>query len=123
MLAPSGQPGPNSLLCLSCHDGTVAVDSFGGNDGSYKILPDDDEYIGINLSNDHPVGIDWVHKDANNLSCAKCHLSHGGTGELPFFNSKVECASCHDVHNKSNMDKLLRISNTGSALCLFCHPK
>jgi hypothetical protein len=30
------QPGPGSYsrMCLSCHDGTVAVDSFGGNTGT-----------------------------------------------------------------------------------------
>ncbi|MCP4665925.1 MAG: cytochrome C, partial [Deltaproteobacteria bacterium] len=29
----SGQPDGRSKLCLSCHDGTVAVDSFGGVTG------------------------------------------------------------------------------------------
>ncbi len=125
MIATAGQPGINSLLCLSCHDGTVAVDSFGGNEGSNKIPSDDSAHLGIDLSNDHPLGINWEHKDANQLSCSKCHFTHnlGGTGELPFFDGKVECASCHDVHNKENLANLLRISNTGSNLCLYCHPK
>ena len=29
-----GQPNALSKLCLSCHDGTIAVDSFGGTTGT-----------------------------------------------------------------------------------------
>lgn len=31
---PVGQPGPNSLTCLSCHDGTIAIDSIINMPGS-----------------------------------------------------------------------------------------
>jgi predicted CXXCH cytochrome family protein len=44
----------------------------------------------------------------------------GYTGQVdaePF----VECASCHDPHNDKAL--FLRISNSGSALCLACHVK
>jgi hypothetical protein len=27
LMRPIGQPGPNSLTCLSCHDGTISIDS------------------------------------------------------------------------------------------------
>lgn len=33
---PIGQPGPNSLTCLSCHDGTVSIDSIINMPGSGK---------------------------------------------------------------------------------------
>ena len=33
---PVSQPGPNSLSCLSCHDGTVAIDSIINMPGSNK---------------------------------------------------------------------------------------
>lgn len=39
------------------------------------------------------------------------------TGAQPF----VECASCHDPHSENTT--FLRISNTGSAVCLACHTK
>ncbi len=47
-------------------------------------------------------------------------LGAGGTlgGAQPF----VECASCHDPHTDVN-PTFLRISNTGSAVCLACHIK
>lgn len=38
-------------------------------------------------------------------------------GEVPF----VECSSCHDPHIASQL--FLRVSNTGSQLCLTCHDK
>lgn len=31
---PIGQPGPNSLTCLSCHDGTISIDSIVNMPGS-----------------------------------------------------------------------------------------
>ena len=46
---------------------------------------------------------------------------------LKFFNietsADVECGTCHDVHNSTNIEGLLWISNAGSALCLACHNK
>ena len=39
------------------------------------------------------------------------------TGAQPF----VECASCHDPHTENTT--FLRISNSGSAVCLACHIK
>ena len=33
-MRPIGQPGPNSLTCLSCHDGTIAIDSVLNMPGS-----------------------------------------------------------------------------------------
>ena len=46
-------------------------------------------------------------------------VADGGAGVAEPF---VECASCHDPHN-STTDTFLRISNTGSAVCLACHDK
>lgn len=34
LMRPIGQPGPNSLTCLSCHDGTIAIDSILNMPGS-----------------------------------------------------------------------------------------
>lgn len=123
-------------MCLSCHDGTIAVDSFGGNSGNMKITGRAN--LGSDLSNDHPIGIKWDHQtqSAGSLSCLSCHnmafnqtsgayefVGQPGNG-LKFFDRKVECPSCHDVHNVQVMDvKLLRKPLAGSALCLQCHPK
>ncbi len=34
LMRPIGQPGPSSLTCLSCHDGTIAIDSVLNMPGS-----------------------------------------------------------------------------------------
>jgi predicted CXXCH cytochrome family protein len=130
------QPGGVSKLCLSCHDGTVAVDSFGGATGTKLVtgLP----LLGTDLSNDHPIGFTYdaalVGKDPGlrNPATAQANIGVGGinAGFIQtklLFGDKMECASCHDVHNSTAgtavEDKLLRISNVSSALCTTCHIK
>jgi len=39
------------------------------------------------------------------------------------FDGKMECASCHDVHNRFGVSGLLKMSNVNSELCLTCHNK
>ena len=114
-----GQPGNISIMCLSCHDGTIAVDSFGGATGSTYIAGA--AKVGTNLADDHPIGIQWDHIDPG--PCAGCHAGGELNTDVKFFNGYVECASCHDPHNKTVDYKMLRKTNTGSALCLYCHGK
>ena len=117
-----GQPGAHSKSCLSCHDGTVAIDSFGGTTGSRFISGP--ALIGTDLSDDHPIGIGFSHE--NGLNCLNCHGMHpfGFVSVLPFFDGKVEGATCHDVHNmRVAGPQLVRKTLTKSALCLHCHAK
>jgi predicted CXXCH cytochrome family protein len=120
------QPDGISLLCLSCHDGSVALDSFGGNVGSTSISGVAD--LGSDLSNDHPISITYNTA----LSTADDGLwdpsgagssGLGGTidGDM-LFSSKVQCASCHDPHSSAFNNFLIK-DNAGSALCLTCHNK
>ena len=115
-----GQPSGVSLLCLSCHDGTVAASNYGGTG-------DNSEYVtgtanlGTDLSNDHPISIDWEHQTLEtDALCTNCHFT---SNPVPFFNGRVECASCHDVHDGTPYEKLLRLGISGSPLCLHCHEK
>ena len=59
--AVPAQPTSISRLCLSCHDGTIAVDSFGANPGTYTIRSLTSRgvpiAIGTKLNSHHPVGI------------------------------------------------------------------
>jgi predicted CXXCH cytochrome family protein len=124
MDVPVGQPGPVSKACLSCHDGTIALDSFGGSTGSTMI--GGDALIGIDLSDDHPIGMDWDHQTVSGGPCNTCHNLHAGSAflkpdSIQVFNGKIECASCHDAHNSANLPNLIRITMAGSLLCLTCH--
>lgn len=116
-----GMPNGPSLICLSCHDGTVALDSFGGNIGTefidpeYDVVPNDSS-----LAGNHPVSVPYDET----LTQFRSEAAVTAAG-LKLFNidtaADIECGSCHDVHNSTNIEDLLWISNSGSALCLACH--
>jgi predicted CXXCH cytochrome family protein len=137
MVANPGQPGGVSKLCLSCHDGTVAIDSFGGDTAGVNFLADgDDAWVGTDLSNDHPISFDYPTTNASSgdpelfNKTTAMPAAWGGSGtpsinDAMLIGGKVECASCHDVHNTNAVATtyLLLVSNTDSALCLTCHNK
>jgi predicted CXXCH cytochrome family protein len=120
------QPGGASKACLSCHDGTVALDAFGGAAGSTFLSGS--TLLGSDLTNDHPVSFVFDSALAatdgglHNPATTPSGLLSTIRADL-LFNDKVECASCHDVHNAYNQPSLLVKSNAGSALCLTCHNK
>jgi len=125
-----GQPDGTSLLCLSCHDGTIALGeltSRGATNvvmaGGVTTMPAGVSNIGIDLSSDHPVSFVYnaalVTANAGELAnpttlTGKVKL-HGPT-------QKLQCSSCHDAHDNSN-GKFLVVANTASALCITCHTK
>lgn len=121
------QPGGVSKLCLSCHDGTVAVDAFDGSSGTHFI--GDRGNLGTDLSNDHPISFTYdsslAAEDGGLFDPATTPsgVAAGTIDEDMLFAEKLECASCHDVHNKFSNAALLKINNSGSALCLTCHNK
>jgi predicted CXXCH cytochrome family protein len=124
------QPTGESLACLSCHDGTVALDSFGGSTtGSTFIASiNSSADVGTDLSNDHPISFTYsktlATTDGSLHDPTVKTTSLGDTIQKDLlFSDKMECASCHDVHNADGNDGLLRIDNSGSSLCLTCHDK
>lgn len=134
----TGQPAGSSKLCLSCHDGTIAVDSFGGATGTNFLNAADPKTVGANgdLSNDHPISFAYdtalAATDGGlfDPSIATATIGTGAqtkTGTLAdvmLLGGQVQCASCHDVHNTfAATQPLLKISNAGSGLCLTCHNK
>ncbi|WP_228723318.1 cytochrome c3 family protein [Desulfosediminicola flagellatus] len=122
------QPSGVSKLCLSCHDGTVAVDAFGGSEGGNTYLQGR-KNLGEDLSNDHPVSFVYdseLATEDGGLFDPETTMSGvaGGTIEEDMlYAGRVECASCHDVHNKYSNFRLLKVDNSSSALCLTCHDK
>ncbi|NOZ02160.1 MAG: cytochrome c3 family protein [Deltaproteobacteria bacterium] len=121
--ATVGQPDGASKLCLSCHDGTVAIDSFGGSTGTHFMSGG--ENLGSDLSNDHPISFTYdaalATADGGLVTPASASFVDAGQN-IPLYGAKMQCASCHDVHDDAN-GAFLRLNNTGSALCLSCHNK
>ena len=128
-------PGSTSLLCLSCHDGSVAVNSYGNMyqrpdswsqgttmiAGSYQI--GGAKYLG----NHHPISFDYQYVVQNDIEIRDPSLTMLTTTSLVedhLYGGKMECATCHSVHNTGNSgEALLWRSDQNSELCLTCHAK
>lgn len=138
------QPTGTSKLCLSCHDGATALDSFGGNvpiTPTYMTGPAAIALDAESLTNDHPISI--VYDAALAVTDPGLHnpvtqaVTIGLNGDKPrtgtietlmLSGGKVQCTSCHDVHNGSvgpgtSDQPFLKVSKAGSAICLTCHNK
>jgi hypothetical protein len=144
--------GP-SILCMSCHDGSIAVDQHYGNDLATTKLtsdafnPTEDTNVSgtavglptggkTDLSNDHPIG--FLYSDAYNsrktdLFPESTVFKGGGTKKISdvLTNGYMTCATCHDVHNKDNKENsvdttvnyFLYGDQKDSAFCITCHNK
>ncbi|MGB5816869.1 MAG: cytochrome c3 family protein [Thermoanaerobaculia bacterium] len=120
----------DSLLCMSCHDGTVAPGSFynepnpTGNSSS-AVAISSGANMGTDLSNDHPVNFTYASSvtggDGGLVAEAGivAYLDTGAVG------GKVQCSSCHDPHNAAGDADVdfMRVSLAKSLLCTTCHMK
>ena len=147
----AGSPGnPTqtvSVLCLGCHDGTAARAVANGISYSDKHsvingprFPAPQRYygncvscheggmgpakstmkLGPDLSNEHPIAISYPTGLGSRFKTPPD--SQRGWSDARLYNGKVECQSCHQVHDPS-IPPFLRKSNAGSGLCLTCHVK
>jgi predicted CXXCH cytochrome family protein len=157
-----GTPSGVSLACLSCHDGTIAVDAIinmpgkgytpsgvpGDLDswtpaasGHGKLSTTGDGFLncsvqchggiviagtdftpaalGTDLSDDHPISMTYPTPAQDPFFKTTAQVEGAG---VKLFSNKVECASCHDVHDPANTP-FLRKNNNGSELCTACHIK
>ena len=122
--------GP-SRLCISCHDGTIAVDIALKADSSRMIAPPSRIGADGTLASDHPIGFDYIAAAAadGEIQPATAEFSTGTIADYLFTAGSVQimtCSTCHDVHEQGEpfpFGKFLHVNNTGSALCLSCHIK
>ncbi len=118
----------SSRLCLSCHDGTIALGALINpvQSGTYTVKTSSASlaYIGYDLSDDHPISIEIplenpeVHKPD---PASPVKLERVGDQEL------VQCTSCHDPHDNTYEPFLVMDqvdgSGRGGQLCIQCHAK
>lgn len=139
--ATTAQPDGTSKLCLSCHDGTVAIDSFGGTTGTTFMIGSRAVGRGPqDLQDEHPISFTFDTTLATadgalfNPAVKTTTIGSGTktkTGTLDgimLYAGKVQCATCHDVHNNFvaggvGGQPLLKITKVSSTLCLTCHDK
>ncbi len=120
--ATLNQPTGASRLCLSCHDGTLAL-------GSLRVPPRTGPVtlppltgrtsLGTDLSDDHPVS--FVYDSA--LALKQGQLADPTT--LPKSvrlddTKQLQCTACHDPHD-DRFRKFLRTDDRSAGLCTTCH--
>ena len=116
------QPTGSSRLCLSCHDGFVAM-------GNLKVPPRGEtlklgpmtgtNVLGTDLSDDHPVSFTY------DAALAAAHPGIVDPASLPKTlpldrKGELQCTTCHNAH-ESKRAKFLRMDNLSGALCQACH--
>ena len=120
------QPTGASLLCLSCHDGTIALGDLLSEevpiemaDGVTTLPSDHRSNLGTDLSDDHPVSFVYSRALADSDGNLVDPLLLTGEVKLD-RNGQLQCTSCHDPHDNSNGDFLV-MDAIGGALCETCH--
>lgn len=119
--------GRSSSLCLSCHDGTVAI----GQSAVYGKIPttgtmNNMDVFGTALNSSHPFSMVTPLKDAPDMAASLVAQGKTAdpTGAVKLIAGNVECISCHNPHVQGT-DKiaqmfLVRDSSNGQ-MCLACH--
>ncbi|MFQ5585958.1 MAG: cytochrome c3 family protein [Thermodesulfobacteriota bacterium] len=136
VVATMGQPTGSSRLCLSCHDGTIAIGSLltmpgkGSSPGTLgmagvtaegKLDPASTAYIGTDLRDDHPISFQYSlsypsNPEIKDPATLPVELKLDKNGEL-------QCTSCHNPHTETNPVFLTMPYGVGSPMCTACHDK
>jgi len=93
------QPGVNSLTCLSCHDGTVGIDSIinmpnansagtaSGNYSAAQMTSQNngflDTWVNVSGSSAGHVTLGNSNEDGSNVGCMACHSNSGSGAFFP----------------------------------------
>lgn len=131
MASEAEQPNGATKLCLSCHDGTIAVGAVRNssfpipmqNVGTSGEIPAGKKsHIGTDLSGSHPVST----KYNQSVALASSHLvwppndpaEDVGIDE----NGYVQCTACHDPHDDSRSERYpFWKKATFNEVCQVCH--
>lgn len=119
------QPSGPSKMCLSCHDGAMALGLIASRPQTdpivttFRTIPPGPTDLTEDLSDDHPIGFRFDRALANRDRQLK--NPDILTGTLPLgAHGEVHCTTCHDAHDNSLGD-FLREPTVRSAICLSCH--
>ncbi len=131
MNSTAEQPNGATKLCLSCHDGTIAVGAIKGvaqpikmnNVGPSGEIPTSSKsFVGMDLSGTHPVSVKYEQSTA----LADNHLRWPPQDPEKIVGTDadgyVQCTACHDPHDDSKSDKYpFWNKTTFDAVCISCH--
>ena len=114
--------------CGKCHNRREGA--YGGLGGAHDAVV---RYLQKDLQDDHAISMPLPRRDVDPQFNQPSIIKRDGgrsfmNGIQTFEGDKVQCASCHDIHDPDERgfegrDPFLRTSNRDSALCLTCHAK
>jgi predicted CXXCH cytochrome family protein len=123
--ADVGQPTGASRMCLSCHDGTIALGAIASSPteipfkGGIRLMPHDSaSNLGTDLSDDHPIS--FIYDDMLSLDNRQLRQPSALPPQVKLEDSQLQCTACHDPHHNP-YGQFLVMDNTASALCRTCH--
>ena len=129
LAAKPGQPTGKSRLCLSCHDGTVALGALqnppANNDMATTFLTAADRgFLDTDLRDDHPISFDYNAGPYGGSS----EIKASGSITLPLepvgAEAHLQCTTCHEPHEADpTLAPFLRMTTANGAMCLDCHVK
>jgi predicted CXXCH cytochrome family protein len=122
-----------SRLCLSCHDGAIAIDNYGGRTNGTHFV-EGSARVGLNsdLTDDHPIGLSYPGLQADGTWVAAQGSRYKDPTNTTEFRGVslvvlkagsprgIGCTSCHFAHGNTN-GNFLRVSNQYSFMCRTCH--
>ncbi len=121
------QPSGSSKMCLSCHDGSMALGnvlSRNVNDPivvTARTMPPGTSDLTNDLSDDHPIGFRYDRALSNIDS--QIRPPEIVSPILPLgAHNEMHCSTCHDPHN-NQLGDFLRITDQMSAICVTCHDR
>ena len=135
--ALASQPDGSSRLCLSCHDGTIALGEIAGAPtpspmiGAQRLAPGRKGFLGTDLSGGHPISFIVPDGDVGLANSGRDMglKSLAGIKADPDVrldkSGKMQCTTCHDPHSDQYyvMDRVPRfwVKPSVEEVCLTCH--
>jgi predicted CXXCH cytochrome family protein len=116
-----------SKLCLSCHDGTIALgQTVATGDLGVPAKMTGANVIGAtDLKRDHPISFTLPARDDGEIaSWLRTAPVVSPSPAIQTYDNKVECRTCHDPHvpdNDKKVPKFLVANNESAAMCTTCH--
>jgi hypothetical protein len=133
---PAPQPDGSSRLCLSCHDGTIALGDVAGEPtpiamaGAVRLTSGRKGFIGTDLSGSHPISfrlsdVEQTAPEESDMGLRALSVIQADPDVQLDAEAKMQCTTCHDPHSdrfyvegqvprfwvKPNVDEV----------CLTCH--
>jgi len=123
-----GQPDGSSIMCLSCHDGTIALGNINSRPVDIDFLPVTTmplapasyANLSTDLRDDHPIS--FVYSNAVAIADGQLLLPGAIVPPVALEATKVQCISCHDVHQNLTSDFLVATQEF-STICNSCHTR